>query len=80
MMKIMRLGKSKRVRSPLIVFCTLLFLLVLADVFIHKHADLFLEGLLFFFPLYGFVSCVLIFSVAKGIAKILKRDSDYYES
>ena len=78
-MKIKWLGKSKEIRRPLIIFYSFLFLLFFIEFFVHKHAELFLEGLLFFFPIYGIFSCILVFGAAIIVSKILKRNSDYYE-
>jgi len=78
-MKIKWLGKLKEIRLLLIIFYTLLFLLFFIEFFVHKHAELFFEGLLFFFPIYGFFSCILVFGAAKILIKIVKRDPDYYE-
>jgi len=78
-MKIKWLGKLKEIRCLFIILYVLLFLLFIIEFFVPKHAELFLEGLLFFFPIYGFFSCILVFSAAIIVSKILKRDSDYYE-
>jgi len=78
-MKIKWLGKSKEIRRLLIIFYSFLFLLFFIEFFVHKHAELFLEGLLFFFPIYGIFSCILVFGAAIIVSKILKRNSDYYE-
>lgn len=78
-MKTKWLERSKGVRRILIVFYALLLILFLMDIFIHKHTELFFEKLYFFFPLYGFFSCLVIFGVTKGVTKIIKRGVDYYE-
>jgi len=78
-MKIKWFEESKRARWFHIAFYALLFLSFLMDTFIYKHAGLFFEKLHFFFPLYGFLSCLVIFGITKGVMKFLKRGSDYYE-
>lgn len=78
-MKFKWFGQSTEVRRLLIGYFVLLLILFFVEFFVHKHAELFLEGLLFFLPVYGFFSCVLVFGAAKIISKIIKRDPDYYE-
>jgi len=78
-MKFKWLGQSTSVRRFVIGYFVLLVFLIFIEFFVHKHAELFLEGLVFFFPVYGFISCILVFSAAKIMSKIIKRDPDYYE-
>ena len=78
-MKVKWLGQSKVFRGFLVVFYTFILFLFLIEIFIHKHAELFLEGYAFFYPVYGFLSCILVFIAAKIVIKILKRDSGYYD-
>lgn len=56
--------------------CILLFLL---DFIIHRHTYHRWEGLLGFYAVYGFVGCVLLVIVAKGMRTFLMRDEDYYD-
>jgi hypothetical protein len=78
-MKVKWLGQSKVIRGLLVVFYTLLIFLFLVEIFIQKYVELFLEGYAFFYPVYGFLSCILVFIAAKIVSKIFKRDPDYYE-
>lgn len=67
----------KRLR---IGFYVVLALLVLPDFFLHKHT-LFssVEGWPGFYALFGFIACVAIILVSKGLGYLLKRKEDYYE-
>lgn len=78
-MKFKWLGESTAVRRFLIGYFLLLLFLFFVEFFVRKHAELFWEGLLLFFPVYGFFSCILVFCAAKIVSNILKRDPDYYE-
>ena len=66
----------KRVLRVLYILCALL---LLADVVIHRHTYLSIEKLWGFYPLYGFVGCVVLVIVAKWMRTFLMRDEDYYE-
>lgn len=52
--------------------------LVVLDVVIHRHTEHPWEGLYGFYPLYGFVGCVVLVLVAKLMRKVLMRSEDYY--
>jgi len=78
-MKFKWLGKTPMVRRFFMGYLVLLFILFFIDPFISKHGELFWERLILFFPGYGFLSCILMFAVAKMACIILKRDAQYYE-
>jgi hypothetical protein len=59
------------------VICGILLLL---DLIIHRHALHSFERLTGFYPLFGFIACVVLVLVAREMRKLLKRDEDYYES
>ena len=44
-----------------------------------RHAERSWEGWPGFYPIYGFVACVLLVLIAKELRKILMRDEDYYD-
>jgi len=54
-------------------------LLVVLDFVIHRHISHSWENLWGFYPLYGFVGCVILVIVATWMRKFLMRDEDYYE-
>jgi hypothetical protein len=70
---------AKRVKQLLIGFYILLGLLLISDLIVHKHATFFWENLPFFFPLFSFVSCIIIFLAARFLGVLLKREEDYYD-
>lgn len=70
--------KPENIKKVLRVFygsCVLLFAL---DFVIHRHVYHPLEGLWGFYPLYGFVGCVVLVLVAKWMRSFLMRDEHYY--
>lgn len=60
------------------VFYGLCALLVLVEFIIHRHIEISIEKLLAFYPIYGFVACVILVLIANQMRKILIRDEDYY--
>ena len=73
------LDKPENIRLILRVFYVLCGALVLADFIIHRHEMHPWDHLPAFYPLFGFVACVLLVLVAKEMRKVLMRDEDYYE-
>ncbi len=67
------------VKRLLRVFYASLVVLVLLDFVIHKHAAFPWEGRFGFFATYGFVSCVALIFIAKGLRRLIRRDEDYYD-
>lgn len=68
----------KNTRRLLVGFYISLVLLLAVDLFIHKHAEFPWEDAPFFFAAYGFVSCVALIYIAKGLRMLIKRDEAYY--
>jgi len=66
----------KRVLYFLYGSCVLLFLL---DFVIHRHIAHDWENLWGFYPVYGFVGCVVLVIVAKWMRTFLMRPEDYYD-
>ena len=71
--------KPANVRLVLRIFYGLCVLLLLGDFIIHRHIAHPWERLPGFYPLFGFVACVLLVLVAKEMRKVLMRREDYYE-
>ena len=65
----------KRLLHILYGCCGLLFLL---DFVIHRHVIHSWENLWGFYPLYGFVGCVVLVLVATWMRTFLMRPEDYY--
>lgn len=49
------------------------------DMLLHRHIGHPWEHLIGFYPLYGFIACVLLVLVAKEMRKLVMRDEDYYD-
>jgi hypothetical protein len=71
--------KPENIKRMLRVFYALCVLLCLADVVVHRHTYLSIEKLWGFYPLYGFVGCVVLVIVAKWMRTFLMREENYYE-
>lgn len=67
----------KRLLHFLYGCCALLFVL---DFVIHRHVVHSWENLWGFYPLYGFVGCVILVLVATWMRTFLMRSEDYYEN
>jgi drug/metabolite transporter (DMT)-like permease len=61
-------------------FFSSLVILLIIDLFIHKHPHFPWEGWLEFYAVYGFVACVALVITAKYILRpLVKRREDYYD-
>ncbi|WP_394203057.1 hypothetical protein [Shewanella waksmanii] len=54
-------------------------LLVVLDFVIHRHVYHSWENLPIFYPIYGFVGCVILVLIAKWMRTFLMRPEDYYD-
>lgn len=66
----------KRVLRLLYLSCAGLLLL---DFILHRHIEHPWEQLMGFYALYGFVGCVVLVLLAKGMRVVLKRPENYYQ-
>lgn len=71
--------RPENVKKLLTSFYISLVVLLVVDLFIHKHGDFPWENIPDFFAVYGFVSCVALIFIAKVLRLLIKRDEDYYE-
>lgn len=55
-----------------------LALTLVAELFVHPHQPFTIANLFSFHALYGFLACVAMVLVAKGLGLLLKRPEDYY--
>ena len=65
----------------LVIACGVLValdVLALASLW-HKHVSFFLEGLLGFYPLWGFTGIVLLIVLARKLRQLVMRRENYYE-
>ncbi|EPJ43990.1 MAG: hypothetical protein OFPII_38210 [Osedax symbiont Rs1] len=68
----------KNVKSLLrILYICCIFLLIL-EFYIDRHITHSWEKLWGFYPLYGFVGCVVLVIVATWMRSLVMRDEDYY--
>lgn len=72
--------KPQNVKRLLYVFYTCVGLLLVVDIFYHKHAIFAWEGYFAFYSVYGFVACVILVIVAKYVLRpLVMRKEDYYD-
>ncbi|MBU3069158.1 hypothetical protein KOI40_04950 [Aestuariicella sp. G3-2] len=71
--------KPANVKRVLRVFYACCALLLIMDVVIHRHVVHPWETLIGFYPLYGFLGCVVLVLLAKVMRKVLMRDEDFYD-
>ncbi|KUJ84796.1 hypothetical protein AWR36_003885 [Microbulbifer flavimaris] len=70
----------KNVQRLLRVFYFCCAVLVGLELVVHRHTEHAWEGLFGFYPLYGFVGCVVLVVVAKWMRVLLMRPEDYYQA
>ena len=66
----------KRVLYVFYACCVILFAL---DFVIHRHVYHSWENLWGFYPIFGFVACVILVLIAKWMRTFLMRSEDYYD-
>lgn len=71
--------KPENVQKMLRVFYAICALLVILDFVLHRHVYHSWENLPAFYPLYGFVGCVVLVVIAKWMRTFLMRDENYYD-
>lgn len=68
------------VRRLLQGFYVCVVLLLVVDLFYHKHAIFAWEGFFGFYSVYGFVACVILVILAKYVLRpMVMRQEDYYD-
>jgi hypothetical protein len=72
--------KPRNVKRLLFTFYTCVALLLVVDLFYHKHAIFAWESYFGFYSVYGFVACVILVILAKYVLRpMVMRDEDYYD-
>jgi hypothetical protein len=72
--------KPENVKRLLRIFYASVVLLLVVDIFYHKHAIFAWEGYFGFYAVYGFVACVILVIVAKYILRpMVMRKEDHYD-
>jgi membrane protein YdbS with pleckstrin-like domain len=71
--------KPENVRRLLWLLYLACALLLVADLFIHRHVTHGWESLWGFYAFFGFTACVSLVLLAKQLRKIVKRPENYYD-
>ncbi|MCK5498189.1 MAG: hypothetical protein KAI77_03260 [Gammaproteobacteria bacterium] len=71
--------KPENVNFVLRIFYAVCGLLLITDIFYHRHVIHSLEDIFGFYTLYGFVACVALVRIATYMRKVIMRDEDYYD-
>lgn len=72
--------KPENVKRLLRIFYVCVTLLLVVDIFYHKHAIFAWEGYFGFYAVYGFVACVILVIVAKYVLRpMVMRKEDHYD-
>lgn len=70
----------RNVNRLLAIFFSSLVVLLIIEIFVHKHPHFACEGWPEFYCVYGFVACVVLVIVAKYILRpLVMRREDYYD-
>jgi hypothetical protein len=69
---------KNRARIRKYFYISLLILLVI-DFFTPKHGHFSWEEAYGFYAVYGFIGCVSLIFIAKGLRWLVKRKEDYYD-
>ena len=74
-------GNVKKILRVFFVLCAVLFLLDLSEYvgLFHKEIHFGIQKVPGFFGIYGFVGCVMLVLIAKGMRLFLMRPEDYYD-
>ena len=73
------LDSGKNRRRIRIWFYAALAVLLLVDFFVSKHGHFPWEEASGFYAAYGFIGCVALIFIAKGLRCLVRRDEDYYD-
>jgi hypothetical protein len=73
------LARPQTIRLLWIVFAAVLAALVLLDLVVAHHPHFELEAIFGFGAWFGFLSCVALIVIAKGLGFFLKRPDSYYD-
>lgn len=77
--------KQENINKILKVFYVICAILVIIDIFavfhigVHRHIYHSWENAPAFYAIYGFVGCVVLVLIAKGMRKFLMKEEDYYD-
>lgn len=77
--KVYMFDKPKNVQRVIRGLLGLCVFLVVLEIFIHRHSVHPWESMFGFYPMYGFVSCVMLVLLAKELRKLVMRSEDFYD-
>jgi hypothetical protein len=77
--KVYLFDKPRNVKIVIRGLVVLCIILVILDLIIHRHAVHPWEHIFAFYPIYGFVSCVVLVLLAKELRKLVMRSENYYD-
>ncbi|TRX56454.1 hypothetical protein [Thalassomonas sp. M1454] len=69
----------KNIKRLMHIFYACCVVLVVLDFVIHRHVMHDWENLWAFYPIYGFIGCVVLVVVASWMRTFLIRSEDYYD-
>jgi len=72
--------RPENVRRLLLGLYVACGVLLVADFIFHRHVVHPWEGLPGFYPIYGWVSIVVLVLLAKQLRKLVMRDEDFYDA
>ncbi len=70
--------RSTTSKVLLLVFLSLCAAALLVEVLLDRHTEIDGEELFAFYPLYGFVSIIVLVLLAKALRRLARREEDYY--
>ncbi len=70
--------EPKNVSRLIRILLAICFVLFALDFILHRHSYHPLESIPGFYPIYGFIGCVLLVVIAKWLRTLLMRPEDYY--
>lgn len=73
------LDKPANVERIVLAIYLICALLVIVDIFVHKHGPFAIEHFFGFYAWYGFLACVGLVLAAKVMRWVLMRPEDYYD-
>lgn len=73
------LDEPRNVRLVWRLFIGVLVLTVAAELVVHLHPHFGIDSIFGFHAWFGFLACIAMIVVAKGIGLLLKRPETYYE-
>ena len=73
------LDKPRNVQRILWLLYAACALVLALDLVAHRHAEHPWEGVIGFYPAYGFVGCVILVLAAKWMRRLIIRPEDYYQ-